>query len=271
MRAFTVIKTQSNGVEFTHWLGFIFLPLLLGVLGLLKQKEAYKVIHQDYGTNCEQAQYTVRTISYDPLIQHIENLVTPREIQYLLTLAKDRFNHSTAYFKNGSILITSDRTSSSAFLPSNDPTVKCILARVAEYQGYADPNLIEELQVTRYLPGQFFGTHYDWLQGAANPGDYIFDRDTTFFATLEATCSDCGTWFSLLNYDWTFEDPRWCSFVDCNRRDGLTVKPVPGSAVFWKNLHENGTGDERMLHAGLSARDGFRTGLNIWTRREFIL
>lgn len=36
---------------------------------------------------CEVPVYTVRTLSYDPLIQHIENFVTPKEIQKLLELA----------------------------------------------------------------------------------------------------------------------------------------------------------------------------------------
>lgn len=36
---------------------------------------------------CEEPRYTVRTLSFDPLIQHIENFITPTEIQHLLSLA----------------------------------------------------------------------------------------------------------------------------------------------------------------------------------------
>lgn len=58
--------------------------------------------------------------------------------------------------------------------------------------------------------------------------------------------------------------------MDCSEKDGLTVNPIAGSALFWVNLHADGMGDERMLHAGLPVPDGSKTGLNIWTTRELV-
>jgi polyferredoxin len=39
------------------------------------------------GNSCPQPHYTVRTLSYDPLIQHIENFITSREAYHLLQIA----------------------------------------------------------------------------------------------------------------------------------------------------------------------------------------
>ena len=180
---------------------------------------------------------------------------------------RPEFSPSTTVFSNGTTTVNGFRTSSTAFLPKEDFISQCILARAAEYQGYVDLDWMEELQVTRYIRSQHFGSHYDWLQDERGPGDRTWDRETTFFASLEANCSSCGTHFPNLVYHWENEDPRWCRIVDCNEKDGLTVNPVVGSALFWTNLHPDGIGDRRMLHAGLPVPDGQKTGLNIWTTR----
>lgn len=195
-------------------------------------------------------------ISPDPRLRHSEN----------------KFKPSTSQYPNGSSFTSPRRTSWSAHLPSQAAISQCILNRASEYQGFASVSDIENLQLTRYYPGQFFNNHYDWMQEGDETGP-LYDRDTTFFITLSSNCTDCGTNFPLLGYDWTSEDRRWCRFVDCNATvaDGLTIQPVPGSAVFWKNLHENGRGDQRMLHSGLPVRDGAKIGLNVWTSRNFLM
>lgn len=50
---------------------------------------------------------------------------------------------------------------------------------------------------------------------------------------------------------------------------GTAFKPRRGNAVFWVNLHGNGTGDERVQHAGLPLREGVKTAMNIWPRRVY--
>ncbi|KAK6222042.1 2OG-Fe(II) oxygenase [Colletotrichum tabaci] len=216
---------------------------------------------------CKRPPYTVRTLSYDPLIQHLENFITPQESRHLIAIAQPRFERSLAIRTDGRSVAAQERTSSTAYLPPDDPVVQCITSRASEFQGYVDTGMMEDLQVTRYLEGQQYTNHYDW---AANPAarNQTTNRETTFFAVLDVDCASCGTRFPKISVDWGLEDPKWCEFVDCAASTALTVRAVPGSAVFWRNLHADGAGDLRTLHAGLPAVGGKKIGLNIWTRRE---
>jgi len=77
-----------------------------------------------------------------------------------------------------------------------------------------------------------------------------------------------GTNFPLLNAPLGSRGDRWCEFVDCDTpyESGVTFRPLPGNAIFWRNLNEDGSGDERTLHAGLPVTSGGKVGMNIWTR-----
>jgi prolyl 4-hydroxylase len=162
---------------------------------------------------------------------------------------------------DGTTSYSTGRTSSTAYLPP-DEVVNNIRNRAAEFQGFSAVADIEPLQATRYAKEQECETHYDW-------GDPTLmnntNRITSFFAILEANCSDCGTKFPHLKYDWEHEDERLCNYVECGT-NSLVVKPIEGSAIFWRNLHENGEGNEKTAHAGLPLSSGTKIGLNIWTR-----
>ncbi|KAF2217658.1 hypothetical protein CERZMDRAFT_30945, partial [Cercospora zeae-maydis SCOH1-5] len=157
------------------------------------------------------------------------------------------------------------RNSSTASLPDHDPVVTCVRTRAAEYQGFVNLSMMESLQITQYTQGQVFLDHYDFREPEdLSPG--MPNRETTFFGILDATCTECGTSFPRIRSDWATEDPRWCRIVDCNSTS-LIVRPIPGSVTFWVNLLEDGSGDERVLHAGLppKAESARKIGLNIWT------
>ncbi|KAL2168884.1 hypothetical protein VTG60DRAFT_6719 [Thermothelomyces hinnuleus] len=59
--------------------------------------------------------------------------------------------------------------------------------------------------------------------------------------------------------------PLWREHED----GGLAFRPVAGNAVFWVNLHANGTGDPRTNHAGLPLESGRKTAMNIWPRQYY--
>lgn len=185
----------------------------------------------------------------------------------LMVPRQEEFQPSRAIDTDGRVINAGERTSSTAFLSSKDSVVHCVQSRASEFQGYVDLALMEDLQVTRYLEGQQYTDHYDW---ASNPAarNQTTNRDTTFFAVLDVECLNCGTRFSKIPVNWAMEDQKWCRLVDCGVQKELTVRAVAGSAVFWRNLHSDGTGDLRTLHAGLPALGGRKIGLNIWTRRE---
>ncbi|KFY13280.1 hypothetical protein V491_06463 [Pseudogymnoascus sp. VKM F-3775] len=213
-------------------------------------------------TSCEPQPYVSRIVSYDPLIIHLENFITLAERAYLASVTNANLKRSTVASRDGGPPIhRSSRTSSTAFLPHNDTIGQCIQKRAADFQGFLSPKKIEMLQVVQYKEGQEYRAHYDW--GVAS--EFKAERESTIFGILEGDCEKCGTQFPKIAIDWTKEDPRWCDFVECDILDALTFKATAGSAVFWKNLHVDGTGDLRTFHAGLPVGKGTKLGLNIWT------
>lgn len=213
---------------------------------------------------CDSPNYTVRILSYNPLMVHVENFLTLHERQHLLALSEGRAIRSLIDSSSGISHLSPERTSSTAFLPATDHIANCVRERAAEFQGYIPVANIERLQVTHYDAGQEFKVHYDW-RVSSEAANRTGDRLSTFFGILESNCENCGTWFPRMSANWAQEDKRWCHFVNCSRRDSLEIIPVPGSALFWRNLHEDGSGDESVLHAGLKVESGVKVGLNIWT------
>jgi prolyl 4-hydroxylase len=49
------------------------------------------------------------------------------------------------------------------------------------------------------------------------------------------------------------------------RHEGVTFKPIPGNAVFWENLREDGSAYWETWHAGLPVETGEKIGLNVWS------
>jgi prolyl 4-hydroxylase len=216
--------------------------------------------------------YSIRILSFDPLMIYIINFVPEEERRHfleagyvlpchsdytrLISNSRDLFTRSTVDTGKGTVV---------SRLDSSDPMVKRIMSRASAFQGYTSSQDHEPLQMTRYSVGQEYKPHWDHRQNESVPRNET-QRITTFFAILEATCETCGTRFPDLKVDWSKEDARWCHFVDCSDHDGITIRPIPGNALFWKNLDNSGAGDPRTLHAGLPPLTGVKTGLNIWTR-----
>lgn len=135
-----------------------------------------------------------------------------------------------------------------------------ILERASEFQGYL-PVAQMDMQVTAYQPGQQYKAHYDWFP---RPNNKIRNRFSTFFAILDADCTNCGTEFPQIRLDTQTLDVRWCNSINCTA-DFFTSLNVPGHAVFWRNLDPWGRPRQDVLHAGLPALNGTKIGLNIWT------
>ncbi|KAF3025664.1 hypothetical protein E8E14_013708 [Neopestalotiopsis sp. 37M] len=158
-------------------------------------------------------------------------------------------------------------------------------------------------QLVRYTAGQRFNLHHDWYERPqpTRSRDKLrlgrsWNRAASFFAVLEDGCSGGETHFPYLKSPRTTtttaaaasSSSSSSSPVNRHRgvgRDqnatsawyeradedggGIAFKPVRGNAVFWVNLHANGTGDERTMHAGLPLGDGMKTAMNIWPRQYY--
>lgn len=236
---------------------------------------------------CEPTAYRTEIISLDPLIIYIHSFLREDEIQSLLATAEPLFNPSQVA-KFGQKIGTSDRTSSSAGLPMQDPAVQCVLARARGFMGtlmLEGRDEIGPLQLVRYTRGQKFNIHHDWYdqpQWAYDGSRRKFNRVASFFAVLQDNCTDGETYFPYIGPRlrddsnvavkgntgprcWTGSDP----IVRQHQDGGLAFRPIRGNAVFWVNLHANGSGDERTMHAGLPVGEGVKTAMNIWPRRFY--
>lgn len=122
--------------------------------------------------------------------------------------------------------------------------------------------------MVHYGPSEHFALHKDW--GRLSPAGH--ERTTTFFGFLKAECNECGTHFPHLEFDRAAGGPDaeedWCRLLECeSSKNGTVFRALQGSAVFWRNLDDDGVGDGRTLHAGLPPESGEKIGLNIWTRQ----
>ena len=119
----------------------------------------------------------------------------------------------------------------------------------------------------QYGDGQNYHFHTDWFNAPDRTTVEVGgNRLTSFFVYVAvANLTGGGTNFPVLNAPF---DERWCQYVDCDEpwEKGVTFRPVPGNAIFWQNLHDDGSGDAATLHAGLPVTSGTKLGMNIWTR-----
>lgn len=163
------------------------------------------------------------------------------------------------------------RSSSTAFLPYGDAITDRIGRRALRFMGHVEHEAYEPLQMVRYYPGEKYETHTDWLyrpkkSNHAYDKGRMFNRLGSFFTYLTDNCTGGETYFPEIQAAPKHADGRkYARTRDENK--GLVVKPVRGSALFWMNMHpQNGTGDERVVHAGLPVKTGLKYGLNVWTK-----
>ncbi|KAK8038494.1 hypothetical protein PG993_006905 [Apiospora rasikravindrae] len=222
------------------------------------------------GDECSHPAYQTHILSKSPLVIYLEGFLTPEERAHLTEVTKDTFTHS-AVADGGAEGLRKTRTSQSTNVP-RDAAVRCIEERALRFQGFDVPRThLEPVQLVKYGAGEHYHFHTDWYTDAAAHARTAAtggNRLSSFFAYVAASddITGGGTNFPMLEAPL---DERWCRFVDCDEPwdRGVTFRPVVGNAVYWENLHADGTGDERNLHAGLPVTSGWKIGMNIWTRQ----
>ena len=129
-----------------------------------------------------------------------------------------------------------------------------ILEKSAKF-GKREVKNIEPIQLVRYKPGQYFKSHYDYLDTRLPMYQRNVDkngqRELTFFVYLNDVPESAGgsTQFTKLN---------------------KVFKAKKGQAIFWHNV-KNGKVDTNTLHSGTELKEGTKYGLNIWIRdKEYI-
>ncbi|KAI0414473.1 hypothetical protein F5X98DRAFT_389746 [Xylaria grammica] len=221
--------------------------------------------------------YTIELLSIDPLVIYINNFLRDEEIEHLLNLGKTRFGTSMVFagsdgFKE--VLNRTMRSSQTAFLPKEDVVCECLTKRMQSLLGNVQHVEVEALQIVKYATGgDHYRSHTDWfdapkidlpIPGSKDRSPKPSNRLGSIFAYLEDDCERGETYFPHLPS--VLESADGTKFALAVGDTGLLVKPRKGNALFWNNLHGNGTGDERTAHAGLPVESGTKIGLNIWSR-----
>ena len=171
------------------------------------------------------------------------------------------------------------------------PITQCVLARARSFMGSMLPEEGEfgNPQLVRYSPGQKFDQHTDWMarrqiadvrQSDGTIVQKSWNRIASFFVFIRARCEGGDTYFPLINgtglltpglptQSGTAGTQQVPEKIKRHKDGGLAFTPVEGSALFWVNLSPDGTGDRRVLHAGLPVEKGWKVGMNIWPRIYF--
>ena len=184
------------------------------------------------------------------MITEIDNFINKAEADYLIHLI-DKFAYKSTVAGSGGQYnkLNTARTSYSATLDSENPTVKNIHQRIAKYLGVPFSKG-EVLQGQRYEEGQYFKEHSDFFTGES----------------YEANCSSSGnrtyTFMLYLNDDFTGGTTNFRHFK-------MEVKPKKYKAIVWNNLHE-GKPDNSKMHSGEKVESGTKYIITSWWRENEI-
>jgi prolyl 4-hydroxylase len=183
-----------------------------------------------------------RLLADEPYARLFERLLTPAECAYLIRAAEGRFEPSMVYTKARELVRDTIRTSDGAAFHwlIEDPAVHAINRRIAAITGTGYEQG-EALQVLRYVPGQEYRPHFDYVEGAENR----------------------RLWTALIYLSDDYEGGE-TEFV----RTGLKVRGRTGDVLLFRNSREDGSRDLLAEHAGLPVTAGVKFLATRWVRER---
>jgi prolyl 4-hydroxylase len=199
--------------------------------------------------------FGLKKLNDTPQILLIDNFLTTEECDHIVKVGDPMVKQSEVCGKSGSRPDKS-RTSWTAHIgkqlitkDKKDPILMNIYEKAGKFCNRSSKN-IEPIQLVRYTPGQFFKSHYDYLDTRVpmykKNVEKNGQREVTFFVYLNDVPDGVGgeTHFKKIN---------------------KTFKGKKGQAVFWYNMRD-GKVDPLTLHSGTEIKEGTKYGLNIWVR-----
>jgi prolyl 4-hydroxylase len=175
----------------------------------------------------------VRVVSEEgPFIAVVDNFISPEICEWIIHWSRNRLEPAKSYDNGRSVC------NHMTVNPELDFVVTSVIHRVAAITK-VPINGKEGTSVLRYLPGEHFEPHFDFLD-PSNPAlaDQILEagqRVVTFIVYLSDDFEGGETYFPEVKY---------------------RFKGRKGDAVFFRNLTTDGTPDLKALHAGLAPASG---------------
>lgn len=191
------------------------------------------------------------TLSHSPHVLHIDALLSADECRLLVACAAPNLRRSQALDPlTGTPAPVQLRTSSDIGF---DPIVEDLALRLVQLRLARSARMelthAEQLVVLRYLPGEEYRPHRDYLPPSSLARDRpeAGNRARTICAYLNDVEAGGETEFPLA---------------------GLQVAPKAGCAVAFDNLLSDGSPDEASLHAGRPVERGEKWLATLWLRER---
>jgi prolyl 4-hydroxylase len=184
-------------------------------------------------------------LSDAPDARVFKGLMTPQECSYLIRAAEPLFQPSMIYDDSGREIRNPIRTSDGAgiYWLLEDPAIHALNRRIAKATG-SSYDQGEPLQVLRYVPGQEYRPHFDFLEAVDNPRPW--------------------TALIYLNDDYEGGATR---FV----KTDLDVRGDTGDVLVFGNAGADGKRDPLSEHAGLPVTAGTKYLATRWIRERRII
>jgi prolyl 4-hydroxylase len=186
----------------------------------------------------------IQTLHRELPVLLVRDFASAVECAQLVSEADGCFLRSKVVCDDPAGCVDTARTSDTAMLPASE-TTRALQERARLLTGYAR---VEPLQVVRYGASQEYKPHLD-----------AFDRDTP--EGRASICSSGGRRAAtILVYLNNPQSGGETIFPEL----GLSVCPMRGAGVFWKNLTLDGHANTRARHGGAPVRSGVKYALNVW-------
>eukprot|EP01111_Echinosteliopsis_oligospora_P015332 TRINITY_DN6035_c0_g1_i1.p1 TRINITY_DN6035_c0_g1~~TRINITY_DN6035_c0_g1_i1.p1 ORF type:complete len:215 (-),score=60.70 TRINITY_DN6035_c0_g1_i1:119-763(-) len=175
-----------------------------------------------------QSNINIEQLSYQPLIQRINNFLSPEECEHLILCARDRLRPCDE-ISAGAV-----RTGYGVFLRDGEESLPLSVQIISKMKKYipVDENS-ECMQIMRYREGEQTSPHYDYFNPLTPNGMMKIktygQRIATIIMYLNTVDSGGATTFTEL---------------------GIQAFPRKGDAIVFYNCKPNGEVDPRSIHQG---------------------
>ena len=190
-----------------------------------------------------------------PVVVTLERLFTDEECDRLVGMAAPRLHRSTVAHPGAAATSVEDyRTSDGMFFRlREDPFIASLDERISALMGLPVENG-EGLQVLRYLPGDHFAPHYDFLIPSNAANSESIARSGQRVSTLIVYLNDVPEGGETV-------------FPEA----GLSITPRRGNALYFEYSNSRMQVDQLSLHAGAPVRHGEKWVATKWMRtRKFV-